>query len=370
VSSADDQDYRGLARALVGLLEVARRTLTEEEVPSELVGRVTGHLGCALPDVVAVHERFPIWDHANVDRGVEAYLARHGSAGTWFGMVTGMMRPHQDLLSRLAMPAPGPMGKVGMASYGTVATGPDIDTEVVTLGLIATTAPGEGRRKVSGHGPAGVGRSSAVVALAGALPLVHRLVHGQVPVPEGPGAEAPRVPARAVRGRDGQHGAPGPGQAVAAHPAVPGPAQQAPPPRPHHQQVTGGTGQLDQGMARLAAHHEALDLQAVGDASPGGFEGLPQPLEGGLRPDPPEVRRRAAPLGKITSGRQPGMNDHQQRVVAPRDPARVPQRRDAARRPARTNDDTTLPGHGGAPLPRRLVSPPMKPPAVTRRAAG
>ena len=142
VSSADGQDYRDLARGLLGLLEAARRTLSDDEVPSELAARVTGHLGCGLADVVAVHERFPIWDHVNVHSGVEAYLARYGSAGTWFGVATGMMRPHQDLLSRLAVPAPGPMGKAGTASYGTVATGPDTDTEVVTLGLVATTAPG------------------------------------------------------------------------------------------------------------------------------------------------------------------------------------------------------------------------------------
>jgi hypothetical protein len=142
VSSADGRDYRDLARGLVGLLEVARRTLTDEEVPSELVTRVTRHLGCELPDVVAVHERFQIWDHVNVHRGVEAYLVRYGSTGTWFGMSAGMMRPHQDLLSRLATPGPGPIGKAGSASYGTVATGPDTDTEVVTLGLIATVAPG------------------------------------------------------------------------------------------------------------------------------------------------------------------------------------------------------------------------------------
>jgi hypothetical protein len=142
VSSADGQDYRDLARNLVKLLEIARRTLSDEEAPSELAARVTAHLGCGLPEVVAVHERFPIWDHVNVYRGVEAYLTRHGSAGTWFGMTAGMMRPHQDLLSRLAAPAPGPMGRAASASYGTVATGPDTDTEVVMLGLIATTAPG------------------------------------------------------------------------------------------------------------------------------------------------------------------------------------------------------------------------------------
>jgi hypothetical protein len=142
VSSADGQDYRDLARSLIGLLDVARRVLSDEEEPSELVGRVTGHLGCELPDIVAVRERFPVWDHVNVQSGVDAYLVRHGSAGTWFGMATGMMHPHQDLLSRLAMPAPFGMGKAGRATYGTAATGPDTDTEVVTLGLVATTAPG------------------------------------------------------------------------------------------------------------------------------------------------------------------------------------------------------------------------------------
>jgi hypothetical protein len=141
VSPAENQDYRELARSLLGLLEVARRTLSDEEAPSELVARVTGHLGCELSAVVAVHERFLIWDHVNIFRGADAYLARHGSTGTWFGMSAGMMRPHQDLLSRLAMPGPVQVGRVSSASYGTVATGPDTDTEVVTLGLIATTAP-------------------------------------------------------------------------------------------------------------------------------------------------------------------------------------------------------------------------------------
>ena len=43
--------------------------------PNELVARVTGHLGCDLSEIVPVTERFPIWDHVNVQRGVNAYLA-------------------------------------------------------------------------------------------------------------------------------------------------------------------------------------------------------------------------------------------------------------------------------------------------------
>jgi hypothetical protein len=141
VTLPEGQDYRDLARGLVRLLEIARQTLSDEEMPSELVAWVTGHLGCAISDVVTVRERFQIWDHVNIQRGVDAYLAAHGTGARWFGMATGMMRPHQDLLSRLAMPGPGPMGRLGNASYGTAPVGPDADTEVVTLGLVAASAP-------------------------------------------------------------------------------------------------------------------------------------------------------------------------------------------------------------------------------------
>jgi ATPase family associated with various cellular activities (AAA) len=194
VSAADGQDYRDLARSLVGLLEVARQALGDEDVASELAGRVTGHLGCGLSEVVAVRERFAIWDHVNIHRGVEAYLAGHGSAGTWFGMTTGMMRAHQDLLSRLAMPAPGAMGKAGSASYGTAATGPDTDTEVVTLGLITTVAPGGapvviGMRAEREFGPpygelevlaADRAAASATRAEIARLSAAHNVFRGQV----------------------------------------------------------------------------------------------------------------------------------------------------------------------------------------------
>jgi hypothetical protein len=193
-SSPDSQDYRDLARSLVRLLEVAHRTLSDEDSPTELAARVTGHLGCGLPDVVAVRERFEIWDHVNVYRGVEAYLARHGSAAPWFGVSAGMMRPHQDLLSRIAAPAPVPMGKAASASYAAAATGPDTDAEVVTLGLIATTAP-DGAPAVIGlraerefgppHGELEIMAASRETASAtraeiGRLTAEHNVFRGQV----------------------------------------------------------------------------------------------------------------------------------------------------------------------------------------------
>jgi hypothetical protein len=149
VTSSDGEEYRDLARSLVRLLEVAHRTLSDDEMPSELVTRVTGYLGCALTDIVSVRERFQIWDHVNIQRGVDAYLDAHGAGEPWFGMTAGMMHPHQDILSRLAMPAGVALGRLGNASYGTAPVGPDADTEVVTLGMVAATAPG-GERVIIG----------------------------------------------------------------------------------------------------------------------------------------------------------------------------------------------------------------------------
>jgi hypothetical protein len=144
------------------LLELAARTLGEEAGPSGLALRVTGHLGCELAEVVLVSENFPSWEHVNVQRGVDAYLAAHAAGSRWFGPLGGGHRPHEDMLSLLSMPAhvvtgwAGPRGPAramvrgdaaggdggfGAASYGTAAVGPDKNTEVVALGLVTAAAP-------------------------------------------------------------------------------------------------------------------------------------------------------------------------------------------------------------------------------------
>jgi DNA polymerase III delta prime subunit len=144
------------------LIELAAQTLGDEAGPSGLALRVTGHLGCQLTEVVLVSERFPSWEHVNVQRGVDAYLAAHAAGAQWFGPPGGGHRPHEDILSLLSMPAhasmlragpPGPAramvrrgaasgdAAVGAASYGTAAVGPEENTEVVTLGLVAAAAP-------------------------------------------------------------------------------------------------------------------------------------------------------------------------------------------------------------------------------------
>ncbi len=152
-------DLRALARGLRLLTEIGARTLLDDSGPSELALRVTAHLGCELTDVVPLTERFPSWEHVNIQRGVDAYLAARQGDAQWFGPSGSGHRPHEDMLSLIGG-SPGPLGMmrvmasgvmagavrvgpggVGSASYGTAAVGPEENTDVVTLGLVETTAP-------------------------------------------------------------------------------------------------------------------------------------------------------------------------------------------------------------------------------------
>jgi ATPase family associated with various cellular activities (AAA) len=134
-------DLRGLARGLRELVDLAARTLRDEAGPSELGQRVIDHLGCELSEVVPVTERFPIWEHVNVQRGVDAYLAAYGSDGAWIGLSGAIHRPHENMLALINASPPFGAAMVSAAIYGTAPVGPDENTEVVTLGLIMTSAP-------------------------------------------------------------------------------------------------------------------------------------------------------------------------------------------------------------------------------------
>jgi hypothetical protein len=170
----DTEDLRGLARGISRLFEIGARTLTEDAGPSELALKVTGHLGCDLTAVILVAERFPTWEHANIQRGVDAYLAAQRSSSAagnepgneqgaeWFGVPGAGQRPHENMLSLISSPSPfgfrvvrgrgailgsgvrtaasGHAG-TGAASYGTAAVGPEENTEVVTIGLVTSRAP-------------------------------------------------------------------------------------------------------------------------------------------------------------------------------------------------------------------------------------
>ena len=163
VPPPDTEDLRGLARNLRLLLEIGVRTLSEDAGPSELALRVTGHLGCELSSVVSVAERFPKWEHVNIQRGIDAFLAAQHNDGEWFSAPGAGQRPHENMLSLISAPehlgavrvmgmgrrrvgvtsvASGPSeAGIAAASYGTVAIGPEENTEVVTFGLVTATAP-------------------------------------------------------------------------------------------------------------------------------------------------------------------------------------------------------------------------------------
>jgi hypothetical protein len=204
----DNEDLRGLARGLRLLFEIGAQTLAEDAGPSELALKVTGHLRCELNDVLSLAERFPIWEHVNIQRGVEAYLAARGSEADWFGAPGAGFQPHENLLSLISSPESGGFMMGGAvlgsaafraagtraASFGTAAVGPDQNTEVVTLGLVVSTAPDGapvvlGIRDESQFGPPQVslevlaaGRSAATAARdeIDRLMRVHDAFRGQM----------------------------------------------------------------------------------------------------------------------------------------------------------------------------------------------
>ncbi|HEX6469204.1 MAG TPA: ATP-binding protein [Streptosporangiaceae bacterium] len=152
----DEADAVGLARALRELLEGATRTLARTRGDSPLVARVTGHIDRPLAAVLAVTHNLPPWEHINLQRGVDAYLEAH-EGGEWFG-VAGRHRGHDDLLGLLSVAERHGEFELGSADYGTAATGPDSNAEVVMLGLVTATAPDGapvviGLRQASDFGP-------------------------------------------------------------------------------------------------------------------------------------------------------------------------------------------------------------------------
>ncbi|GIH22028.1 ATPase [Acrocarpospora phusangensis] len=137
----DLKDAKELTRALSELLKDAHHQLDEARPTPELVARVTGHLGCSLKDVVNVVERFPTWEHVNLQRGLDAYLAAHTPDAEWFG-IAGHGREHNDIVNMLASAERNwERFEPGAVDYATAAVGPDETTEVISLGLILTRSP-------------------------------------------------------------------------------------------------------------------------------------------------------------------------------------------------------------------------------------
>lgn len=131
-------DARDLAQAVKGLLESAQHTL-HGAAESTLISRITTHLGCPLTEIPNVALHLPSFEHVNLQRGVDAYLARHTPEATWFG-ISGT-RYFTTVIDMLAEAANSGSHQLGAVDYTTVATGPSTSTEAVQIGLVCTTAP-------------------------------------------------------------------------------------------------------------------------------------------------------------------------------------------------------------------------------------
>ena len=88
----EQQSYAEMIRGL-NPSNPRHAALLEDAGPSELGLRVSGHLGCELAAVVLVTERFPKWEHVNVQRGVDAYLAARQSGSSATAQTKTTKRP-------------------------------------------------------------------------------------------------------------------------------------------------------------------------------------------------------------------------------------------------------------------------------------
>jgi hypothetical protein len=128
-----------LASNLAKLYEATRFTVNEAN-EDPLVNKLTAHLDRPLLDAPTVTENFGAWEHVNVQRGLDAYLAAHSPHAQWFG-IAGANRNHQELVDLIGEAALHGHYQLGAVDYRTVATGPDSAAEVVALGLVNSYAP-------------------------------------------------------------------------------------------------------------------------------------------------------------------------------------------------------------------------------------
>ncbi|KAA9152409.1 ATP-binding protein [Amycolatopsis acidicola] len=163
----DGDGARALAAGLGRLVRVAATVVEADSPANALVNRVTGHLGAELQDLVFVGQEFPPWEHVNVHRGVDRYLAERGGGHEWFG-IAGVNRTNEELIGMLATARRHGTYELGAVDYRTEATGPETTEDVVQFGLVTTSAPGgtpviiAQRGPIAQHGPSAVSRFEVI----------------------------------------------------------------------------------------------------------------------------------------------------------------------------------------------------------------
>ncbi|WP_433335738.1 AAA family ATPase [Spirillospora sp. CA-294931] len=145
-------DARGLAVAMERMLRLAGNRIADHNAESPLVARLTDHIGAPLHELVQVDHEYRPWEHASLQRGIDAYLAARSPGAEWFG-ISGRHRGHENISDMLSGALQNGAYGLGRPDYGTAATGPDTSMEIVTLGLVAAAAP-DGAPVVIGVRPA------------------------------------------------------------------------------------------------------------------------------------------------------------------------------------------------------------------------
>lgn len=131
-------DARELALSMKAVFESAQHALNGA-ADSPLIKRITDHLGCPLTEIPNVALHLPAFEHVNLQRGVDAYLAANSPDATWFGIAGN--RHFNTVIDMLAEASASRAYQLGAVDYTTVTTGPETSTEAVQLGLVCTVAP-------------------------------------------------------------------------------------------------------------------------------------------------------------------------------------------------------------------------------------
>ena len=131
-------DARALAHAVKEVFESAQHALNDA-ADSPLINRITDHLGCPLTEIPNVALHLPAFEHVNLQRGVDAYLAAHSPDAAWFGIAGN--RHFSTVIDMLAEAANNRSYQLGAVDYTTVATGPATRPRRCSSAWCARSAP-------------------------------------------------------------------------------------------------------------------------------------------------------------------------------------------------------------------------------------
>ncbi len=163
-----------LAANLNAVLAMAARAVPSRR--SATAQRIESHLGIPLAEATMVGASWPLWQHASVQRAVEAYL---GTGTEWFGLAVSHAE-HQELADLLLQESSYGRDTLAQPQWVEVAAGPDTMIEAVKLGLAAATTPAGAPavlclRTADGHHGSEVRVELVLADAADGAPLLQRL---------------------------------------------------------------------------------------------------------------------------------------------------------------------------------------------------